>query len=137
MASREYVVVGDYEELLCVQLSTAEAYWTEVEKRFGNAWLLDVTSTTHGAGRDSGIDLGFPWGGFSLLETELIIQGLPGPPLNKWGLIDQRADALAFMEQRTINEALEQLDGVESLAVRVVRPKGWRTVSEGERTHSP
>jgi hypothetical protein len=121
MASRKPISVGDFEELLCVQLSVAEAYLVEVQKHFGDGWLLEVTNATNGIDAEAGIDLGFPSGGVSLVETELIIQGLSGPRLSKWGLIDELTEALAYMDQRTANEDLEQLDGVAPLAIRVVR----------------
>jgi hypothetical protein len=124
MASRKPVAVGDLEELLCVQLPVAEAYFVEVQKHFGDAWLLEVTNGTPGVDAETGIDLGFPSGGFSLVETELIIQGLPGPRLSKWGLVDELTEALAYMDQRTANEELEQLHGVAPLAIRVVRKSG-------------
>jgi hypothetical protein len=115
MTSRKHVAAGDYEELLCAQLSVAEAYWAEAQKRFGDAWLLEVTAARPGVDAEAGIDLGFPSGGFSLVETELITQGLPGPRLNEWGLIDELTEALAYTDYRTRNEALEQLDGVMPL----------------------
>lgn len=124
MASRKHVVAGSCEELVCVDLSVAEAYWVEAETRLGDVWLLEVAAAASGIDVVTGFDLGFLSGGFSLVETELIVQSLPGPLLNDWGLIGQVTDALAYLAHRVANEELEQLDRIEPLAVRVVRRSG-------------
>jgi hypothetical protein len=119
MASRTHAKVGHGEEALCVRRPVADQYWAEAEKNYGDLWLLKVAVDMNDLDARAGFDLGFPSGGFSVVETELIIQGLPGPALNDWGLIDNKEDALMYMTQRHSNKDLEQVDGLEILAVRV------------------
>lgn len=121
MASRKHVAVNSHQELLCIDRSAAEAYWAETVKHTGNAWLLEVAAAKPGLDAGAGIDLGFPAGGFSLVETELIMQERPGPPLNDWGLIDNLTDALAYVDYRMGDEELEELAGVIPLAICIVR----------------
>lgn len=121
MASRAHVEVGQCTERLCLQRHMAEAYHAEAERRGAGVWLLELTAGNDVDDIVVGFDLGFPAGGTSLVESELITQGRAGPPLNRWGLINSRAEAVAYMTERAEHEELEEAAGIEVLAVRVLR----------------
>ncbi len=120
MASRCPIEIGTSTELLCASLPLAEAYCDEAE-RHGETWLLELRSGRTSTEPVDGFDLGFPSGGGSLVESERITQGRPGPSLNKWGLFDSKADALAYLGERDGFDELEEAADVELLAVRVLR----------------
>jgi hypothetical protein len=118
MAKRSF---DDREELLCTDRSVAESYFNATAERFEDAWLLQLEVLRGELTSVSGLDLGFPSGGFSIVETELLTQGLPGPKLNECGLIDTPANALAYLDARKGNDQLEQLDGLLIIEVRTIR----------------
>jgi len=121
MATRQHLVVGQATELLCTVRSVAEAYLVEAKRHGGGLWLLEVTPAETACDEVHGFDLGLPSGGFSVVESELIIQELAGPRLNQWGLIDDRDEAFAYLAERTRDSALEDTEGIEVLAVKVLR----------------
>lgn len=121
MASRRPIDLGERSELLCADRSVAMAYCDEVLRHYGDAWLIELQAETASDESMDGFDLGFPSGGFSVLESELITQGLAGPLLNKWGLIQTRSDLHSYMSDRASNEDLEHVDGIDPLVIRVLR----------------
>jgi hypothetical protein len=98
---------------VCTDAAIAEEYFAAVKKHCGEAWLLKVELPHIGSSQISGFDIGNPDGGFSVIETELITQGLPGPNLNEWGLIQTLPEALAYLEARKENGQLEQFEADE------------------------
>jgi hypothetical protein len=105
--SRVFVDFRPYVSV-CPDVVIAEEYFAAVKKHCGEAWLLQVSLPNTKLSEISGYDIGFPNGGYSVIETELITQGLPGPDLNEWGLIKTLPEALAYVEERKVNKELEQ-----------------------------
>lgn len=120
LKSRDYLKVDEYEELLCTDLKLAKDYFSAVYSNLGEAWLLEAMLANVEASDIAGIDLGFPSGGFSVIETELITQSLPGPKLNKWGLIERYSDALYYLEFREENEELEHIDKILPISIKIL-----------------
>jgi hypothetical protein len=121
MASRQHLQIGPYEEFLCVESFIANRYWIEADKRQNGAWLLELSIATPNLGADAGIDIGFSSGGFSVVESELITQSLPGPRLNEWGLIGAFSDAATYLIDRNSTKGVEQIDGISLIAIKVLR----------------
>ncbi len=121
LRSRKHVAFDDHEELLCTDRSVAESYFNATAERLEDAWLLQLEVPRDEVTIVSGLDLGFLSGGFSIVEAELLTQGLPGPRLNACGLIDTAANALAYLDARKGSDQLEQLDGLLIIAVRTIR----------------
>ena len=104
---------------VCTDIAIAEEYFAAVKKHRGEAWLLKVALSHIGLSPISGLDIGNPSGGFSVIETELITQGIPGPKLNEWGLIQTLPEALEYLETRKNNENLEQFEKQEITIVSI------------------
>jgi hypothetical protein len=104
---------------VCTDAAIAEEYFAAVKKHCGEAWLLKVALPHIGLSQISGLDIGNPDGGFSVVETELIAQGLPGPNLNEWGLIQTLPEALEYLEARKDNKNLEQFEDGEITVVSI------------------
>lgn len=119
--SREPVGVGASEELLCAKLSTAEDYWKEAQRHLKNVWLLEVRDDLGPDPKRDGFDIGFASGGFSIVESELINQGMSGPRLNHWGLVDSLDEACGYLASRKEKPELEDAQDLLVLSIRVLR----------------
>lgn len=119
--SRTIVDFGSHTRFVCTNAKIAEEYFTATKKHCQKAWLIRVALPQAEAAQISGYDIGFADGGFSVIETELITQGLPGPSLNEWGLIQTLPEAIAYFEARKENKALEQLDEIEVVSINLIR----------------
>ena len=119
-SSRTYVDFGDVKEMLCTDAIIARQYFAAVKEIYGEAWLIQVSVPHVSVIEVSGFDIGVPSGGFSAIESELITEGLPGPQLNKWGLIQTLPEALAYFEARKANERLEQMKEIMIVGVTVL-----------------
>jgi hypothetical protein len=118
--SRTIVEFGAYSRFVCTDVKIAEEYFAAVKVCFGEAWLLQVAPPHIALSQTSGIDIGLPTGGYSVIEQELIAEGLSGPALNKWGLIQTLPEAFAYFEKRKNNQKLEQLDEMMVVSVYVL-----------------
>lgn len=110
---------GPFLPSICADVAIAEEYFAAVKKHCGGAWLLRVALPQAESTNIAGYDIGFVTGGFSVVETELITQGLPGPLLNDWGLIEVFPEAQAYFETRKKNEELEQFEMAEISVVSI------------------
>jgi hypothetical protein len=118
--SETNVDFGSHTRGVCTNANIAKEYFMAVKDHCGEAWLLQVTNAQISSSQIYGFDIGFPDGGFSVIETELITQSLPGPKLNEWGLIQTLPEAVAYIEARKNNEKLEQLDEIMIVSIRVL-----------------
>ncbi len=118
--ARTVLDFGSHSRFVCTDLVIAEEYFSAVKKSFGEAWLLKVTLPHIGSSQISGLDIGNPTGGYSVIEQGLITEGLAGPSLNKWGLIQTLPEALAYFEARKENENLEQMDEITIVSISVL-----------------
>lgn len=118
---REYVSVCGGEELLCTDASAAEEYFNIASTLMRNLWLLRVSTAAHSCCATMGFDIGFPQGGFSLIETEILVQALATSELNSSSLFATVNDAKTYVEARKSNDALEQLDGVSIVSIEILR----------------
>jgi hypothetical protein len=121
MAGRSDLDLGGTFHLLCLDRLRAEEYWEEAKRHRGEVWLLELAPGAGATEAYAGFDLGFPSGGGSIVESELITQGRMGPLLNRWGLFDSEEDAMSYLANRTDDQDLEDASAVELLAVRVLR----------------
>jgi hypothetical protein len=110
---------GSYQQAICADATIAAEYFAVAKKHCGGAWLLQVALPQAESSKMAGYDIGYVTGGFSVVETELITQGLPGPNLNELGLIQTLPDALAYFEKRKENEKLEQFETGELTTVSI------------------
>ena len=99
MNNRAYVALGGHEELVCTDLSLAQAY-ADVARTVLKARVLLLRVGLAASGDDSwhGIDIGTPSGGFSLVETNVINRGR-GERLNQWGLFQSVSQMRDFLEK--------------------------------------
>jgi hypothetical protein len=110
---------GAFPNAICADTAIAEEYFTAAKRHCGGAWLLQVALPRAESSQIAGYDIGFVTGGFSVVETELIAQGLPGPSLNEWGLIQTLPEAQMYFESRKENEMLEQFEAGEITIVSI------------------
>jgi hypothetical protein len=118
--SRQTVNFGSHSRFVCTDAAIAKEYFTAVEDFCGEAWMLEVTNANVDSSKVYGFDIGFPDGGFSVIEQELITQSLPGPKLNEWGLFQTSSEAVTYSEARKKNEELEHLDEIMIVSIRVL-----------------
>lgn len=118
--SEKTVKFGSQPTGICTDANIAKEYYMAVKETCGEAWLLEVAHPDVSFSHIYGFDIGLPSGGFSVVETELITQGLPGPKLNEWGLIQKLSEAVEYLEARNGNEKLEQLDQIMIVSIRVL-----------------
>jgi hypothetical protein len=121
MAKLQQLIISGQAELVCLDRALAEEYWGIVNSRTPDGWLLEVSLASDAVPTQGGIDIGFPSGGFSLVESELITQGRRGPDLNSWGLIANTSEAEEYMAQRESDEELEHLSRITLLSVSILR----------------
>ena len=110
---------GSYQKAICADAAIATEYFTAAKKHCGGSRLLQVALPQAETSQIAGYDIGFADGGFSVVETELITRGLPGPNLNEWELIQTLPEALAYFEARKENEKLEQFETGELTIVSI------------------
>ena len=119
--SRTIVDFGSHTGFVCTNAKIAEEYFTATKKHCQKAWLIRVALPQTEEFQISGYDIGDPTGGFSVLEQELMAEGLSGPSLNEWGLIRTLPEALAYLEARKENERLEQSDEIKVVSIHLIR----------------
>src|SRR5947207_2588264 len=114
--SRTIVDFGSHTGFVCTDRIIADEYFVAVKSHYDEAWLLQLTLPDIGSTQISGLDIGDPSGGYSIIESELITEGMTGPSLNQWGLIQTLPEALALLEMRKNNDKLEQMDEMTIVA---------------------
>ena len=110
---------GAHPMAICTDAAIATEYFAAAKKHCGGACLLKVALPKTESPQIAGYDIGDVTGGFSVVETELITQGLPGPRLNELGLIQTLPEAEAYFQTRKQNKVLEQFEAGEITIVSI------------------
>ncbi len=118
--SRTIVDFGLDSGFVCTDATIAEEYFAAMKAYYGEAWLVQASLQGGASSQTAGFDIGFATGGYSVIETELMTEGMEGPSLNEWGLIETLPEALAYLDARKDNERLEQLDEIIIISIDII-----------------
>jgi hypothetical protein len=118
--SRTHVSFESSVELLCTNYKIAEEYYLSLKNLLNNVWFLEVSNINNLNSNIIGLDIGYYSGGYSIIESELIIQSMKGPSLNKWGLFYSLNDALEYSDMRSNNEELEEIVNISPVYIGLI-----------------
>lgn len=114
MSSRRYVRVGDYEEAVCIDRDLAIGYAATATALGIAASVIECTESPDAF--CEGFDIGNPTGGYSLIESEILVRDDAHRTLNSLGLFPSRGAAEQYLVFRR-DENLEEADDLSIVGI--------------------
>ena len=125
MKSRKHIPVGeDLEACVCVDLCLAQDYYSICASQLDNVMLLEAWQLADSGRKADGLDFGSPSGGYSVIETEIIMREdmTACEFLNSKGLfVDERSMA-TFVSRLEQAPDSEDLTAYNAFHIRIITP---------------
>ncbi|MBI2566788.1 MAG: hypothetical protein HYV63_07145 [Candidatus Schekmanbacteria bacterium] len=124
MSRRAYLELGDGSGFMaCTDLASAREYLAVAREILPDCMLVGLDEGRLGEAA-LGFDLGAPAGGYSVIESEIIIAAphpeRARPQLNELGLFATLSALESYLAARSDDPSLEEIDSCAAVAVRLV-----------------